>query len=276
VSEQPVKREQDSTCRGEKPPDESAQPDGDIKAGGQPESANSARTGVHIILQVRFHSNRLPGKLMLPLKGRSVFHHVLARLLACREPEKVIVATCARTVPFIERTCLYHRVDVVTGSEQDVLGRYAKSVREHGTETVVRATGDNPLVCISYLDRAVRLHLEKKPDLTVFPRLPYGTGVEVISAAALLEAEAAAGEPEEREHITRHLYLNPHRFSVLSLDPEPLFFRPGLRLTVDTVDDYLRMRRIYQSLYAGVPIPLENVIRLLDRDEPLDRKKAGR
>lgn len=223
------------------------------------------KTDTHIILQVRYASTRLPGKLLLPLRGMSMYEHILLRLLGCGEAGKLIVATTPDTEPYIRSTTERHPVSVTVGSEQDVLGRYAAAIREHGTGTVIRATGDNPLVSMAHADRAVRIHRERGADLTVFSELPYGSGVEVVEACALEEAEKTSTDLDEREHVTRHLYRNRRRFKILECRPDPFFRRPELRLTVDTMDDYRNVQSIYDALYRGRPIPLSEVIRFLDR-----------
>ncbi|MFW6181150.1 MAG: cytidylyltransferase domain-containing protein [Spirochaetota bacterium] len=223
------------------------------------------KADTHIILQVRYASTRLPAKLLLPLGGLSIYEQVLTRLLACREAGKLVVATTRDTEQYIRGITARYPVSVTLGSEQDVLGRYAAALREHGTVTVVRATGDNPLVCMAHADRAVRIHHRRGADLTVFPELPYGSGVEVVRAGALEEAASKADGPDEREHVTRYIYRHPHRFWVLECRPRPFYRRPDLRLTVDTMEDYQNMQDIYRALFRDRPIPLGEVIRYLDR-----------
>jgi len=220
--------------------------------------------GVFIILQVRLRSTRLPQKLLFPLCGISMFEHIVRRLLVPSLPEKIIVATTADTLPSIEKTSEKLGAAVMTGSEDDVLSRFADAVRLFDVKTLVRATGDNPLVSMEYVDRAVDLHVKSSAHLTSFPRLPYGTGVEVVEAGCLLEAHERAADPHEREHITQYIYRHPDEYSIVRGDPDKIVRRPELRLTVDTKEDYLRVRDIYEHLYRGEPIRLPDVIAYLD------------
>jgi len=50
---------------------------------------------VTAILQGRIGSKRLPGKVLLPLMGKPVMHHVYDRLLYCSSISRIIVATSA-------------------------------------------------------------------------------------------------------------------------------------------------------------------------------------
>jgi len=219
---------------------------------------------VYTVLQVRVNSKRLPRKLLLPLNGLSIFEHILIRLLQAKETAGVIVATTQNTLPWINDINRRYGIKVFAGDEDDVLGRYVKAIEMYNIGTVVRATGDNPLVSTDYLDRTVRLHLNSDADLTTFPDLPLGTGVEVISAKLLVEADRMGKKPYEREHITQYIYSNESRYKVLRGIPEKKFNRPDLRLTVDTEEDYRKMLQIYKALYRGRPIELKEVIEYLD------------
>ncbi|MBN2322602.1 MAG: NTP transferase domain-containing protein [Spirochaetes bacterium] len=218
----------------------------------------------YVVLQVRISSTRLPGKLLLPLCGVTIFEHILRRLKTASKTSGVVVATTAETDPFIRDTAKRYGAGVVVGSEEDVLSRYVTAVEHYRISNVVRATGDNPLVSIEYLDRALELHAAENADLTVFPDLPYGTGIEVIKSAALLTADGRACDPSEREHITKYLYNHPDLFRIVRGRPEPVFLRPELRLTIDTKEDYDRMVLVFGALYRGAPIGLGRVIEYLD------------
>ena len=217
-----------------------------------------------IILQVRLASTRLPGKLLLPLCGISMFEHILMRLKGAKCPSSIIVAAPGNTEDAVKDLVQQYGVLLFLGSEEDVLGRFVEAAHAHDVHTIVRATGDNPLVSIDYLDRAVELHGHEHADLTMFPSLPYGTGVEVIRTAVLDEAHRVSRDSFEREHITQYIYRNESKFRLIRGVPEPDMNRPDIRVTVDTHEDYQNMCRIYEALYKHSPIRLPDVIAYLD------------
>jgi spore coat polysaccharide biosynthesis protein SpsF len=152
------------------------------------------------------------------------------------------------------------------GSENDVLSRFVSAVKRYGIRNVVRATGDNPLVDIEHIDKALLLHTEKNADLTIYPSLPYGSGVEVIRGEVLIKIDKLTHDPFEREHITQYIYRHAEEFSIVRGALHAHFSRPEIRLTVDTEEDYLKLVEIYESLYTGVPINLTDVINYVDRE----------
>lgn len=225
----------------------------------------------YIVLQVRLRSSRLPGKLLLPLKGITIFEHILKRLSGARLPEGIIVATTEDTKPCIKDIAEVYNARVITGSEDDVLSRFIGAVDSFDAGNVIRATGDNPLVSAEYIDRALILHKERNADLTTYPSLPYGTGIEVIRGAVLGQIHCLTADRYEREHITQYIYRNEHLFKIVRGIPEQPLLRPEIRLTVDTEEDYRVMADIYENLYSGLPIKLTEAISYLDQR----RKKQG-
>jgi spore coat polysaccharide biosynthesis protein SpsF len=217
-----------------------------------------------IILQVRIRSTRLPGKILLPLKGGSIFEHILRRLRSASGPDGIIVATTADTAPLIQSITRDFSAELAIGDEDDVLSRYVGAIDQYGVKNVIRATGDNPLVSVEYLDRSLLLHRESSAHLTTFPQLPCGTGVEVIDARALKQSADMTSDPFEREHITQYIYGHEDIFTVVKGIPEHPLVRPDVKLSVDTMEDYKKMADIYENLYSGVPIKISDVIRYLD------------
>jgi spore coat polysaccharide biosynthesis protein SpsF len=149
--------------------------------------------------------------------------------------------------------------ELFVGPEHDVLRRYALAARHYGVDRVVRATGDAPLVSPRMAREIIGIHADRGADVSHYLGCPLGTGVEVIAAAALLRADAAATAAAEREHVTQHLYR-----SGWARVEEPRCrhecSRPGVYVTVDTDADYRRVGRIFEDLYRGVPIETEALV----------------
>ena len=219
----------------------------------------------YIVLQVRLSSKRLPNKLLLPLKGTSIFEHILMRLKMVKTVSGLVVATTAGTEQLIRDIAHKYGTFILIGKEDDVLSRFINAVKKYNMRNVVRATGDNPLVDIEYIDKALMLHRRKNADLTTYSLLPYGTGVEVIRGDVLIKIDNLTSDPYEREHITQYIYRHKDAFNIVRGTPDNLVSRPDIRLTVDTRDDYTRMVDIYENIYDDMPIKLTDVIAYIDR-----------
>jgi spore coat polysaccharide biosynthesis protein SpsF len=138
--------------------------------------------------------------------------------------------------------------ELFTGSKNDVLHRYCSAIRHFGIDRVIRATADNPFV---FADAAFTLNneaTERCADYAAYNGIPYGAGVEPVSAEALLRAERDAALAPEREHVCPYLYAHPELF-LLHRPVAPLVWQgPAVRVTVDTREDYERAVTLYQAL----------------------------
>ncbi|MFC2004452.1 cytidylyltransferase domain-containing protein [Chloroflexota bacterium] len=225
---------------------------------------------VGIILQARMGSNRLPGKVLKDLEGKSMLWHIIERLKVIRQSDELVVATSnnaedGRIVELAE-SC---GVGYFIGSEQDVLDRFYQAAKEFQLEQIIRATGDNPLIDPEEADRLIGFHLETAADYSsnmtgVNSGLPVGVGVEVFSFTALQKSWLEGKNEDHREHVDEYILQNPDKFSIEVLHAPESKQAPNLRLTVDTQEDFNFMRDIYRSFYvSGRLVPVEQVIRSL-------------
>ncbi len=224
------------------------------------------------IVQARMGSSRLPGKVMRPLAGRTVLAHVLDRVEAMELVDEVVVATSEAGADDRLAAWLQERrgVMVVRGDEEDVLERYYQAVMEVGVgaEVVVRITGDSPLVCIPWVQRGVKMLVDRQVEgvdlSTEATGMTRGFGAGVYTARAVIDAHLLARKAEEREHVT--LFIKRHRsaFEVIA-PPASAELRTGYRLTLDYEEDYQVLRRLYEALYRrGKPIDCREAVRWLE------------
>ncbi len=225
--------------------------------GGQEVSGTAEMTGV--FLQVRLDSNRLPAKALLEMAGVPLIGHAMKALQGIDADAHALV-TERDSADALRPLAEEYGFDLFVGDPDDVLERYASAAAHYGVETVVRATGDNPLVSGVMARRILAIHREVGSDVSGFDELPLGTGVEVISASALGAAAAEATDPYEREHVTPFMYRRPVRFRIHRIPaPAEYRFRQG-RVTVDTPEDFHFVREIVEDLYDGTPIEIDEVV----------------
>ena len=212
-----------------------------------------------LFVQVRLGSSRLPGKALLPLAGATVIQHVM-RALRAVPSDVYALLTDEKSLAELRGVASAEGFDAMAGPAEDVLARYCMAVRSYGVEEVIRATGDNPLTSARLARDILAIHRRSGSDLSHYLEVPWGSGVEVIRARALLEAERDAAQPDEREHITTFHYRHRDRFHIVE-EPAPEYARcRDLRVTVDTAEDLEDVRRIFLELHRGVPVEIEQVI----------------
>ena len=200
-----------------------------------------------LILQGRMDSTRLPGKCLLPLDGEPLIFRVMEalsavpcdiRILACPEDCKNSFGKAAEKAGFV----------ISTGSEDNVLERYCIAIRRYSPETVIRATADNPFVFADAAGELAREAINLKADYAGYAGLPYGAGVEVIKAEALLRAERESAAKEEQEHVCPYLYRHSELFQLHRPLAPRKWQGAKYRLTVDTGEDYIYAQKLYSLL----------------------------
>jgi spore coat polysaccharide biosynthesis protein SpsF len=211
------------------------------------------------IIQARTGSTRFPGKVLMPLAGQAFILRVIEAVQAAQLVQDVLLAVPERDLAVLSPLAHQAGCKIFAGSEEDVLGRYALAARATDCDTIVRATGDNPFVCPQHIDSILLHHAQTGADLSHWLGIPLGSGVEVIRREVLLEADRVASQKHEREHVTPWIYAQRSRYFILepNLDKDP-----GIRLTVDTAEDYARAVRILDFFYAqGIwPVRLEQIL----------------
>jgi spore coat polysaccharide biosynthesis protein SpsF len=212
-----------------------------------------------VFLQVRLDSNRLPAKALLEMAGVPLIGHAMKALQGIDADAHALV-TERDSADALRPLAEEYGFDLFVGDPDDVLERYAAAAAHYGVDTVVRATGDNPLVSAAMARRILATHREVVADVSGFDELPLGTGVEVVSASSLGAAAAEAADPYEREHVTPFMYRRPVRFRIHRTPAPPEYrYRRG-RVTVDTPEDFHFVREIVEDLYDGTPIEIDEVV----------------
>lgn len=174
--------------------------------------------------------------------------------LASLRVDNLVVATSAltRDDPVAEVAQL-RGVDVVRGSESDVLERFVLALDAFQADVVVRVTADCPLSDPAVIEAAIDLRAATCADYasnSLFRTFPLGLDVEVVSATALREAAAEATDVAEREHVMPFIYRRPERYRLAALRTPAL--AAAQRWTVDTPADLERVR----GIVAGLENPL--------------------
>ena len=111
---------------------------------------------VTAIIQARTNSSSLPGKVLADLAGRSMLAFQLERLQRCQLIDEILLATTDQT--FDDALAALSKelnIVVVRGREHDVLSRFALAAESTTAKTLLRITGDCPLIDSQLLSYAI-------------------------------------------------------------------------------------------------------------------------
>jgi len=223
--------------------------------------------GVLCIVQARLTSTRLPDKVLMPLgsDNLSILEHVYNRLSVSSEIDKIVFAIPdAVSNDKLFDFLLKKNITVFRGNENDVLNRFYFCAKQYPSAIIVRATCDNPLVDWQIADDAISLLKESKADYILTKGFPLGASVEIMTFDALEKAYNNATTDSEHEHVTPYIYFHPDKFTINTL--LNVENQSDYRFTVDTLEDYHFMRKVYDVLYQGTPLNNEDVIGFLEKN----------
>jgi len=225
-----------------------------------------------IVIQARMNSSRLPGKIAADVAGRPMLAYTVERLQAAgrhaadrkRAWEVTVATTTSAADDATERLCASLGVSCFRGSESDVLARYLAAAADLAPgDTLVRATGDNPLYCPARTAAIVAEHIAHGNDYTCIDNLSYVVP-EVIEVGALRRMAALADDSFCREHVTPYFRRTDCGFRVMQLPAGWQGLRPEFRLTVDTPPELARMRDLLKALDGELLAPLERIYEACD------------
>ena len=202
------------------------------------------KTNRTVIVQCRLSSTRLPGKALKDLGGKPVLAWVLASMKKVNA-DHYFVATDEASYEALLPVCREYGFECFAGSLNDVLDRFVSLLNTVKTQTVIRATADNPFLFYEAAEESAALFEEKNEgkghcDYLTYSGLPHGSGVEVFSAESLKKAATETTDPYDHEHVGPAFYNHKERY-VCEFVPAPRRYNfPELRTTIDTYSDYLR------------------------------------
>jgi len=226
---------------------------------------------LYIIIQARMTSTRLPGKVLLPLCGKTVLEVVIARL--DKYKKNIIIATTndGSELPITE-ICDRENIKYYLGSTKNVLERYylaAQKFNAHDEDIIIRVTSDCPLIDVDLLDNCIKMYNSKKYDY-VSNRLkrtvPVGLDVEVFSFKLLKFMHENAEEDFEKEHVTPYIYLSNNNNYKLGSCVE-YADNSEYRLTLDEYDDYKAIKEVYKKFDNKIDFSYKELINLLKNNQ---------
>jgi spore coat polysaccharide biosynthesis protein SpsF len=205
------------------------------------------------IIQARMGSTRLPGKVMKELQGKSVLQHVIDRVSKVNALNEIIIATTKHPIDdVIVDEALKAGATVYRGSEEDVLSRYYEAALESHADIIIRITSDCPLIDPILLSEILEFYRHNKYDYvsnTLRRTYPRGLDVEVFSFSSLKKACDEAQHSEYREHVTPYIYNNSETFKIHDFSSRENFSQ--YRWTLDTIEDWILIKEIYDALYKN-------------------------
>lgn len=209
-------------------------------------------------IEARMTSSRLPGKVLLPVLGKPMLHHLIKRLRAAPSIDVIIIATTTNaTDDVLAEFGAQEGVLVYRGSEDDVMGRVVGAGAASGADVVVEITGDCPIIDPDIVEQTIRMFLNNDAAYVSNGHIrsyPDGMDTQVFRLDTLERSAAMTDQPLDREHVTLHIRNNPELFPAVHLVAPPSLHWPELGLTLDEPADYKLLTKIIETLAPANPL----------------------
>ena len=201
------------------------------------------------IIQARYDSKRFYGKILKKIKDKTILEIIVNKLKKSKLINKIVIATSNEKIDSkIIKLCKKHNYRYYLGNKNDVLNRYYNAAIEFKAKTIVRITGDCPLIDPDIVDKIIDYYLNNNYDYVsnvLPPTFPDGLDAEVFSFKTLKKKLIKMPKKNIIEkHVTSYLVGNKN-FKVANIENK--IDLSHLRWTIDYPKDLELIRRIYSN-----------------------------
>lgn len=219
-------------------------------------------------IEARMTSSRLPGKVLLPARGKPMLARMVERLKMVPSLDGIVVATTVNaTDDPIEALANELGIGCWRGSEDDVLKRVLDAARAFEADVIVELTGDCPLIDPAIVEQCVQAYTAAGVDYlsNILERTyPIGMDTQVFATRILDDVARRTDDPTDHEHVSLYIYRHPELYSLKNIAAPEGLHDPELRLTLDTSQDYELIDAVFAALLPKGPgFTLADILALL-------------
>jgi 3-deoxy-manno-octulosonate cytidylyltransferase (CMP-KDO synthetase) len=241
-------------------------------------SIDSGFVSAVAIIPARYHSTRLPGKVLADISGRPMIEHVYQRAALARSVSAVIVATDDERIAAAVRS-FGGTVAMTSSRHESGTDRVAEVAAGLTCDVVVGVQGDEPLLDPSSIDEAVEpFAIDPALEMSTLRRLiddardlqnPHVTKVVVdregfalyFSRAPIPYVRAGSPAAPAWRHIGLYAYRRPALLRLASLAPTALERSEALE-QLRALEHGIRIKTVetrHDSIGVDTPDDLERV-----------------
>lgn len=246
---------------------------------------------VSIIIQARFGSSRLPGKVLKLFNNCEMLLFMYKRLSLCKNVKNIVIATSTNCDDDkINNFCLKHNIKCFRGSESNVLERFYQTSLLLNSEIIIRCTGDCPLIDPYLLDEAIVKFIKNNDNYGVLEydlnaSFPDGFAFEIFKFDLLKDAYKNAESNYDKEHVTPYIvrkYENNENFySIFDkniCELQNIYLNldfKNLHLSVDTQSEFELAETIAKNFNNNYTFTCLDVLNFLNENPNLLKKNEN-
>jgi spore coat polysaccharide biosynthesis protein SpsF len=225
-----------------------------------------------IVVQARMSSSRLPGKVLMPILGKSLLYRMIERVQMTRHKVTVVIATSTDSKDdVIEQEAMAIGIPCYRGSLDNCLDRHYQAGKLYDADTVIKIPSDCPLIDPLIIDEVLDFYVNHAGEYDFVSNLhpatfPDGNDVEIMTMHCLEKTWKEASRPLELEHTTPYIWENPDKFRIANITWNTgKDYSMSHRFTIDYPEDYNFIKRVFEELYpAKVNFSCADILNLLE------------
>ena len=147
------------------------------------------------------------------------------------------------------------------------MGRVLNAAQAYDADVIVELTGDCPLIDPDIISSVIRCFSQGEADYASnlpIRTYPIGMETQVFPTSILADAISLTQDPTDHEHVSLYIYSHPERYHIVTVDSGLPRRWHGIRLTLDTVEDFELIHEIFKTFYPSNPqFTLRDILTLL-------------
>jgi spore coat polysaccharide biosynthesis protein SpsF (cytidylyltransferase family) len=218
------------------------------------------------IIQARYNSKRLIGKVLKKIQYKTILERVVNQLKKSKKIKKIIIATSTSLEDKkIVKLCKRRGYDFFCGPLNNVYKRFKLVIEKQNCKSFIRINADSPLIDYKIVNIAINYFKKKQYDIVTntFPRsFPKGFSVEIINSKTFLNNFKNITNLKDKEHITRYFYINYKKFKIMNFSIKKDL--SSVNLSVDNNLDFIRVKTIIKNI-KNRNLFLNNIIKVYNK-----------
>ena len=224
------------------------------------------------IIQARVGSQRLRNKIFKKVDGIILLKLMIERVKLSKNIDKIIISTTNKKEDIkIINFCKKNKISFFRGHSQNVMKRYVDTATYFNIQTIIRLTGDCPLVDSEIIDKMIEIFHSNKIDYlsnTCPPnksKYPDGSDVEIFKSKNLRLILKKEKRKEFLEHVT-HNFWKENNYKIKILNNYENW--SNFRYTLDYYEDFLVLSEIIKYFKKRIyRIKTKEIVKFLKKNK---------
>lgn len=228
---------------------------------------------VSAIIQARYNSKRLKGKILKNILNKPLIEFQIERLKKSKYLKSIIVATTKKKSDNkLSNFCKKLNVKIFRGDEKDVLCRVYNAANINKVDIIVECYGDSPLIDVKLMDKFIHKFTTSNYEVVtncLKRTFPAGQEISIYKKKTLFKLNNLLKRNDPlREHVSFNFFRFKKKFHIYNITSSKKLFLPNCYLEVDTKKDLIFLNKILKKMsYQKKELSLQNIIMFLKKNK---------